>query len=79
MKLHWYENLSGFWQDVIDQTLHFAAGFFLSAALTLPFSIGFAVGREVGQNWGDEDNDYVDMAIDVAAWVLGAIFASVVF
>ena len=34
--------------------------------------------REFRQNWGDKDNDYRDMALDLACWTLGATAGFVV-
>lgn len=79
MKPQWYEDLPHVWQEVVDQVLHFTAGFLISAFTGPFFSFGFAIGREIVQNWGDKDNDYLDMATDVLVWTLGAIVASLVF
>lgn len=78
MKLQWYEDLPHVWQEVVDQALHFAAGF-LIGAINPWLSIGAAVLREIIQNWGDEDNNYLDMAVDILVWTLGAVAASLVF
>lgn len=78
MKFQWYEDLPKFWQEGVDQALHFTAGFALGCLSPL-FSVGFAIGREIAQNWGDKDNDYLDMALDLLVWTLGAVVASLVF
>lgn len=78
MKILWYEELPKVWQEIVDQTLHFTAGFLLGA-INPWLSVGVAVLREIIQNWGDADNDYFDMAIDVLVWTLGAVAASLVF
>lgn len=71
MKPQWYEDLPRAWQEVVDQTLHFVAGFLISALTNPAISIGVAWIRELIQNWGDEDNDYLDLATDLLVWTLG--------
>ncbi len=77
--MRWYDDLPKLAQEAIDQTLHFGAGFAISALAGPIVSIVVALIRELVQNWGDRDNDYLDMAIDVLVWGLGAALASLVF
>ena len=77
--MRWYDDLPKIAQEAIDQTLHFTAGFAISALAGPIVSIAVALIRELVQNWGDADNDYLDMAIDVLVWGLGAALASLVF
>lgn len=74
---------------ILEQLAHFAAGLCIAmlSAWLLAFwttdlvagSVGMGLGagaagaRETLQNWGDSDNDYLDLAIDVLAWVAGAV------
>jgi hypothetical protein len=73
-----YTELPKWGKELIDQSLHFGAGFFFSLLLGPIVSLVLGGLREAFQNWGDEDNDYTDMAIDLAVWCLG-IAASIVF
>ena len=77
--MRWYDDLPKVAQEAIDQTLHFGTGFAISALAGPIVSIVVALIRELVQNWGDADNDYIDMAIDVLVWGLGAALASLVF
>lgn len=74
----WYKNLPHFWQEVVDQTLHFILGFVIGALSPLG-SIAVCLGREWWQNYGDADNDAIDMLEDISVWTLGAIVASLLF
>jgi hypothetical protein len=76
--MKWYDDLPHVWQEVIDQTLHFGAGFLIGCFSPI-LSIVVAVAYEAVQNWGDEDNNYLDLATDLLVWTLGAVVASLAF
>lgn len=78
MKFDWYESLPHFWQEVVDQLIHFLLGFAIGA-LSPMLSVAICLGREWLQNVGDDDNDAMDMLEDISVWTLGAIVASLVF
>ena len=90
--LAWYDGLSKWGQEVVDQTLHLLAGAFFGglfgglALIWLPSLIAgwiavmagaaSAAIRETAQNLGDDANDVPDAVVDAAVWTAGGLLSA---